>query len=282
MCASPAYLRPARLSEALAALADGSRLVLAGGTDVYPARVGRPLAEPVLDVTALPELAGIAEDEAGWRIGAATRWSTLASAPEHPLFAALRAAAREVGGRQIQNAGTIGGNLCNASPAADGAPCLLAMEASVELASTRGVRTLPLADFLLGNRRTARAADELLVAVRIPRPGGTARSAFLKLGARRYLVISIAMVAVVVVLGTDGRIASARVAVGACAPVAIRLAELEVDLAGRPLDPTLPAVVLARHIEPLQPLDDIRATAAYRRDAALTLVRRTLEALSGP
>jgi CO/xanthine dehydrogenase FAD-binding subunit len=123
---------------------------------------------------------------------------------------------------QIQNSGTVAGNLCNASPAADGVPPLLALDASVELASVAGTRRLKLDDFILGPRRTARRADELLAAILIPKPRAAAHSHFLKLGARRYLVISIAMVAAAIE-SERGKITTARVAVGACGPVAQRL-----------------------------------------------------------
>ena len=138
---------------------------------------------------------------------------------------------------QIQNAGTIGGNLCNASPAADGVPPLLALDAEVELASAAGTRRLPLAAFLHGPRRTARRPDELLTAVLIPAAATEGRSAFLKLGARRYLVISIAMVAARLATA-DGRVTAAALAVGACGPVATRLPAVEAALVGHPPDPS--------------------------------------------
>ena len=121
------YLRPTRTEEALERLASAPLTVLAGGTDHYPARVARPLAEDILDITALEALRGIRETEEGWRIGATTSWTQLIEAELPPLFDALKQAAREVGGVQIQNAGTVAGNLCNASPAADGVPALLAI-----------------------------------------------------------------------------------------------------------------------------------------------------------
>src|SRR3954468_16994673 len=192
------YLRPNCLNDALAVLAEGPRTVVAGGTDVYPALGGRPAGLDVLDITGLRELRGLGLEGERWRIGALTRWAEVARAELPPLFAGLRQAAREVGGAQIQNAGTVGGNLCNASPAADGVPNLLALGASVELASVRGVRDLPLEAFVLGNRRTALEPDELLTAVLVP--AGEAVTRFLKLGARRYLVISIVMVALAVEL----------------------------------------------------------------------------------
>ena len=274
------YLRPRALDAALRARAAGPCAVLAGGTDFYPARVGRTVEEDVLDLSALDELRGIRTTGPGVRIGALATWSELATAPLPRWFDALKLAAREVGGVQIQNAGTIAGNLCNASPAADGVPPLLALGAEVELGSVRGARTLPLGEFVLGNRRTACAADELMTAVLVPAWSERARSTFLKLGARRYLVISIAMVAAVVETDAHGAIARCGVAVGACSAVAQRLPALEAALAGRRLAAGIGAVVSPAHLAPLAPIDDIRATAAYRTDAAVTLVARALETLA--
>lgn len=272
------YWRPAALTEALEALARDRPVVLAGGTDVYPARVGRALAEDVLDITAIPALRGIEERDDHWRIGALTTWRDLIDAPLPSLFDGLKAAAREIGGPQVQNAGTLCGNVCNASPAADGPPNLQAMAASVELASRDGVRRLPVEDFITGNRATLRRDDELMTAILVPKPRRPAQSVFLKLGARRYLVISIVMVAAVIER-EDGRIAAARVSVGACAPTAKRLPALEEALIGRPLEGGLGAVAEPAHLAPLSPIDDVRATAAYRRDATLTLLRRALDRL---
>jgi CO/xanthine dehydrogenase FAD-binding subunit len=274
------YARPTALADALSLLGQGPRLILSGATDIYPARVGRPLVEPVLDISAIGELRGIGQDEAGgWRIGARVSWTELAETALPPLFDALRAAAREVGGRQIQNSGTVVGNICNASPAADGAPCLLAMNASIELASGAGRRRLPLDEYLLGNRQTARRPDELATAILVPAPRHRAVSTFRKLGARRYLVISIVMLAIVLEVEGAGRIAGARVCVGACAPTAKRLPRLEHRLVGQVLGPGLGRHVDLPCIDVLSPIDDIRATAAYRREACLVLLRRALEAL---
>jgi CO/xanthine dehydrogenase FAD-binding subunit len=190
----------------------------------------------------------------------------------------LKAAAREVGSLQIQNAGTIAGNLCNASPAADGAAALLALDAEVTLASRSNYRTLPLSEFVLGNRKTARRPDELLTSIRVPRRIENALSTFLKLGARRYLVISIVMVAANLVVDPGGDIREALICVGSCSAAALRLTELERALIGRPSRPGLRQVVNAGHLAKLSPIDDVRATAEYRRDAALTLVGRALEA----
>lgn len=267
------YLRPTNLDEALQALAR-PWIVLAGGTDFYPARVGRAIDENILDIGGIAALRGIAAGPDGWRLGATTTWSELLEAGLPPLFDGLKQAAREVGGRQIQNAGTIAGNLCNASPAGDGMPPLLALDATVELAGRAGTRRLPLASFVTGNRRTVLAPGELLVAIHVPKPARDARSAFLKLGARRYLVISIAMAAATLEI-RDSRVAAARIAVGSCSAVAQRLPALEAALVDVAID-ALAARVEASQLAPLSPIDDVRGSAGYRLDAAVTLLRRLL------
>src|SRR5690606_35270448 len=123
----------------------------------------------------------------------------------------------------IQNMASVAGNLCNASPAADGVPGLLVLDAEVELRSASATRTLALGDFILGNRKTALRPDEMVTAIRVPKTSTDGASAFEKLGARRYLVISIAMAAVRVVADDDGRVSSAAIAVGSCSAVAQRL-----------------------------------------------------------
>lgn len=266
------YLRPNRLEDALSALAR-PHTVLAGGTDFYPARVGRTIDEDVLDIGGIDALRGITADAAGWRLGATTTWSELMEAELPPLFDGLKQAAREVGGRQIQNAGTLAGNICNASPAADGVPPLLALDAEVEIAGAT-TRRLPLRQFIAGVRRTALAPGELVVALHVPRPRHDAESAFLKLGARRYLVISIAMAAATLEF-EDGCIATARIAVGACSPVAERLPALEQALIGMTRD-RLADHVDAAQLAPLSPIDDVRGSASYRHDAVITLLRRLL------
>ena len=278
------YGRPDELGQALRWLASRRPAIVAGGTDYYPARVGRPVEPEVLDLSRLAALRGIRAEPSQWRIGALTTWTDVARAALPPALDALVQAAVEVGGPQVQNRGTVGGNLCNASPAADGVPALLALDARVELASLRGLRTLPLADFVLGPRRTALAPDELLLAVLVPRRGPTARSRFVKLGHRRYLVISVAMVAAAVDADEEGRISHAAVAVGACSAAARRLPALEGALIGTPraalADTAARLLRDPAALAPLAPIDDVRGTARYRRDAAATLVARALAALA--
>ena len=195
----------------------------------------------------------------------------------------MKAAARAIGGVQIQNRGTICGNVCNASPAADGLPNLIALDARIELASATGRREVPAADFMTGNRRTVRRPDELVTAAVVPVPAGEGRSTFLKLGTRAYLVISIAMVGAVVDIEPDGRVSSARVVVGACSEVPQRIPAAEARLVGRRLTrqdaASIAAEVTPTDLAGLAPIDDVRAPAAYRREAALVLVRRAIAEL---
>lgn len=274
------YLRPVKLQEAVEALASRSLTILAGGTDHYPSRVGHPAGENILDLTRVEGLRGIRKTARGWRIGAATTWTEILETRLPPLFDGLKLAAREIGGVQIQNAGTLAGNLCNASPAADGVPPLLALDAVVILASAKGRREMPLEQFITGARRTQRESHELVSEIHVPAPRHPARSHFLKLGARKYLLISIAMAAIV--LECERRaVRAARIAVGSCSPVACRLPALENELIGRKLDASLGDVVREAHFEGLRPIDDVRASAEYRIEAARTLVVRGLEELGG-
>ena len=279
----PAYHRPTSLQDALDLLAAAPMMrPLAGGTDLYPAAAAaeawlRAQPAPLLDLTGLPELAGLDEQADHLRIGACTPWALLRQARLPPWLAALRQAAGQVGGVQVQNRATLGGNLCNASPAADGVPPLLALDAELELASRQGRRRLPLAAFLRGNRRTALAPGEIMTAEIVPRPGAGTVSQFDKLGSRAFLVISIVSVATAIEI-RDGRIARARIAIGACGPVPQRLPALEAALAGQSLAGAA-AVPEPAHLAPLAPIDDVRASAAYRRHAALVLLRRALAGL---
>ena len=275
MYINASYIKPRTLEEAVALLAAGEARILSGGTDFYPALGDRVVREAVVDVSALAELRGVSREADRFRIGGLTTWSEIIRTPLPRCFDALKSAAREVGGVQIQNRGTVAGNLCNASPAADGVPPLLALDAEVELVSKVGVRRMPLADFIVGSRKTQRKADELLTAVLVPRALENAASTFVKLGARRYLVISISMVAAVVQV-RDRRVLAARIAVGSCSAVARRLRALEGELMGTSVRDGLGGAVRPEHLAPLSPIDDVRATAEYRMDASLRLVQRAL------
>ena len=275
------YFRPKTLEDALAVLQDGAR-VAAGCTDLFPATQQQVLefgAMPVLDITAIGSLRGVEESADELRIGAATTWTDILNAKLPPAFDGLKLAAREVGSVQIQNTGTIGGNLCNASPAADGVPPLLTLDASVEVQSARGTRVLPLQNFIQGPRQIDLAADELATAILIPREAMDGRSVFLKLGARKHLVISIVMVAVRKVTNA-GKTDDIAIAIGSCSAVAQRLTAIEQAMIG-PDDDALSTPQFEAAVQSaISPITDIRADADYRRSAAVTLTRRALKRLT--
>jgi CO/xanthine dehydrogenase FAD-binding subunit len=265
------------LADSLASLASGQISILAGGTDFYPGLQDRPAPEHVLDITCIAELKGVEKTSDGWKIGAATTWTELIKADLPPVFDGLKTAARHIGSVQIQNAATVAGNLCNASPAADGVPPLLALSASVSIASVRGARLVSLSDFITGVRQTDLKADELVTAIHVPEHNRHAVSVFDKLGSRSYLVISVAMLAITIVPDIDGRLQEVRIAVGACSPVAQRLQQLETALRGMHIvDDDLSAVLVPQHLQCLQPIDDVRGSAAYRLDVVQEMIRRSL------
>ncbi len=275
------YARPRNIEDAVALLSAGNALVVSGGTDVFPAHAGRTITRPVVDLSAVPELRGIAESPDHYRIGGGETWSSIIRAPLPPAFDGLKAAASEVGSIQIQNRATIAGNLCNASPAADGVPPLLTLDATVELASRRGRRTMALAAFITGYRKTALAPDEILSAVLIPKPSARTASSFVKLGARRYLVISIVMAAAVIERDAEGTIIRAAVAVGSASPAALRLTGLESALIGLPRHQRPSSIVRPEHMAPLSPIDDVRAPGTYRLEAAIAMAGEALDRAHG-
>ncbi|TPL33356.1 xanthine dehydrogenase family protein subunit M [Mesorhizobium sp. B2-4-6] len=274
------YAKPTTVDEALALLGEDRWRILAGGTDFYPAQGANPFRDNILDINGLAQLRGIAEADDHWRIGARTTWTDVVRHPLPTAFDALKAAAREVGSVQIQNVASVAGNLCNASPAADGVPALLALEADVELGSAKAVRHLPLGEFILGNRRTALQPGEMVTAIRVPKRSAIGTSAFVKLGVRRYLVISIAMAAARLVV-EGGVIADAAIAVGSCSAVARRLAGVEAALRGQPVTSALADTVLSAPIDELSPIADVRGSAEYRQDAAREIVVRAVHAAIG-
>ncbi|TIQ18968.1 MAG: xanthine dehydrogenase family protein subunit M [Mesorhizobium sp.] len=274
------YAKPTTMDEAMALLGEARWRILAGGTDFYPAQGAKPFRENVLDINGLAMLRGIAQTEDHWLIGARTTWTDLVRHPLPAAFDALKQAAREVGSVQIQNVASVAGNLCNASPAADGVPALLVLDAEVELRSVAMVRHLPLQKFILGNRRTDLQPGEMVTAIRVPKEAATGTSAFEKLGARRYLVISIAMAAARLTV-EDGMVANAAVAVGSCSAVARRLASVEAALRGLPVDDALVAAIHSAAMDELSPIDDVRGSAEYRLDAAREIVVRAVLCAAG-
>ena len=270
------FLRAPDLDAAIDMLATGPCRILAGGTDVFPSLQDRPLIGRVLDISGITDLRRITQNDDHWSIGAAVSWRDVTRAALPPAFNGLKAAAYEVGSWQIQNRATLVGNICNASPAADGVPALLTMDAAVQLQSCKGGRVMPLASFITGNRKTKRADDEMVTAILVPKSVAAGQGYFYKLGARRYLVISIGMVAMRLLCDSQQKIAEIAIAVGACSEVATRLNDLEQHLCGQPLVGAAD-IVTPSHFAGLSPIDDVRASASYRIDAVEEAVRRLIE-----
>ena len=256
-----AYALPATIEEALRLRDTGDSVIIAGGTDIYPASVDQAIHENIIDISRVDGLSAIESNDRNYRIGALITWTQMLEADLPPAFDALKLAAREVGSVQIQNVATVVGNVCNASPAADGLPPLLALNAEIEIRSIDNVRIVPLSDFVLGNRETVLKANEMVTAILIPRSVDRDCSNFIKLGARKYLVISIAMVAANISLDANARIEQVKIAVGSCAAVAKRIPALEKSLVGLTKDDFAPNRLTDEHLlTVLSPIDDIRAT----------------------
>ena len=271
------YYFPKSLIEALDILDRNDSRIVAGGTDFFPSLIRGRALNHIVDLTGIKDLKGIVPSKSGWRIGAATSWTEIVNTPLPKCFDGLKVAAREVGSIQIQNSGTIAGNLCNASPAADGVPPLLALDARVDVTSANGNRTLALSDFVLGPRKVDLRKGELVTAIFVPALPETAGGSFQKLGSRKYMVISIAMVAAVVVMDGNGVIDYIRIAVGSCSPVARRLPNLEAALSGLSANQVHEfSITDSKHFPELSPISDVRGSAEYRIDAVAELCRRAV------
>ena len=271
------YRRPAGLPEALALLEcePGAWTTLAGGTDLLVQHEAGLLGpRRLLDLGALPELAGIRADDEMIEIGSTTCYTEIQAHAliqrELPLLAQ---AARETGAWAIQERGTLGGNLANASPAADSVPALIAHGARLRLAAARGERELPVEDFFLSYRRTALGPDELIRSVRLPR-GGVRTAYFRKVGTRRAQAISKVALAAVGAW-TDGGLVC-RIAVASVAPIPLRCRETENFLAFHAGEAYWMDGAVRCLQDEIQPIDDLRSTAAYRRAVAGNLLRAFL------
>lgn len=267
-------IQPLTITSAVEQLASKPQSILAGGTDFYPALGEAAPPDHLLDLTQVSELRGIRITDELISIGATTTWTDIIHADLPAAFEGLKEAAREVGSIQIQNAGTIAGNLCNASPAADGVPPLLALNASIEIASIKGTRQLPLGDFITGPRVTALEPGEIVIAIHIPKPGNNVCSGFYKLGSRRYLVISIVMASVTLSANENDQLSDVRIAVGACSAVASRMSDLELVLEGQNIGSDIHSLIKPDYFKALTPINDVRGSASYRIDAAHEVVSR--------
>lgn len=256
-------LTPRSLDEAVrlkAELREGR--FVQGGTDVLvELNFDRSRPPALINLNEVPELRGWSEENGTLVLGAGLTYTEAMDAPLAERLPALAEASRTVGSPQIRNRGTLGGNLGTASPAGDSLPPLLVEDATVELASVRGARTLPLAEFLVGPKRNALEPDEIVVSLRVT-PSG-ARQTFMKVGPRNAMVIAVCSLA----LSVDRERGEVRAAFGSAGPVAVLVTASLEEAAGFP-----DAVAAAS-----SPIDDVRGTAAYRRHALRVLVERALE-----
>ena len=271
------YEAPRSVAEAVRLMAaDSGARVLAGGTDLlvqFRAGVRQPSA--FVDVKRIPELMAIGLDDQGLRLGAATPAAVVGEHAElRRLWPGLAESVRLIGSTQIQGRGSVGGNLCNASPAADTTCALIVNRAECVIAGPAGERTVPVDAFCVGPGRTVLEAGELLVAVRVPRPAARTADAYLRLIPRTEMDIAVAGAAVSLTLDAAGVCTAARVAIGAVAPTALRVPEAEQALVGSRLDVTALRRAAEAAVAAARPIDDKRGTAAYRRTVAGVLTRR--------
>lgn len=284
MPAEPPVTSPATLPEALALLAaEPDRVPIAGGTDLMvriTGEIGDPPAR-VVDLDRLDVLRGIrVTDDHALAIGALSTWTEIRrSAFVLRLLPALAAAAATIGAVQIQNRGTLGGNVINASPAGDSLPVLLAADARLVLASARGERSVAAADFWTGYRVTARTPDELLVRVEIPLPEGRSVS-FRKVGTRRAQAISKVVMALAWRV-EDGVWRDVRIALGSVAPTPVRVTAAEQVLEGAAADAATAERAVEALMDAIRPIDDVRSTATYRREVAGRILVRLMRDAGG-
>jgi carbon-monoxide dehydrogenase medium subunit len=280
------YEAPTTLTAALALLAreaaaapERRPALLAGGTDlIVQMRGGLRHPAAVIDLKRVPELGRVALEPDGLLLGAAVPCAALRGREDlRALWPGLLEAAELIGSMQIQGRATVVGNLCNASPAADTVPSLLALGARVRVAGPRGAREIEVTEFCVGPGRNALAPDELATAVFVPRPGPGSADAYLRFTPRAEMDIAVVGAAASVALGEDGRCRAARVALGAVAERALLAPAAAEALVGTRLEPEALARAAEAARSAARPIDDKRGTAAFRRHVAGVLVRRALE-----
>lgn len=278
------YYAPTSLNEALGLLAEqgGRARALAGGTDLLlKMRAGRLVPGCLINIKRLPELRGLSYDATqGLRLGALTTVAEIMASPDVcSRYPALAHAAATMASVQIRNLATVGGNLCNAAPSADLAPPLIALGAQAHIAGPRGERSVALEDFFTGPGQTVLADDELLIRVTVPPPEAGLAAVYLKHTPREAMDIAIVGVAAAVAW-SDGVCASARIVLGAVAPTPLVAQEAGEALIGRPLEEEYIAEAARRAAQAARPIDDVRASAWYRREMVGVLVRRALRGVA--
>ncbi|RTL66798.1 MAG: xanthine dehydrogenase family protein subunit M [Pseudonocardiaceae bacterium] len=250
--------------------------VLAGGTDVMIQLARREIApEHLLHVERLGELRAV-ETDGSTRLGALVTHRDLAVGRLGPGYAAVAESAATVGGLQTQVVGTVGGNVCNASPAADTLPALLVHDAEVTLRSTRGSRTAPLAEFIVGRRATTRAPDELLTTITLGRPAPRTGDVYLKVGRRSAMEVAIVGLAARLTFDGTGVVTDARIAVASVGPRPLRSVGAETALVGSTGDAESVHAAAKALLQDVDPIDDVRGTADYRRRVIPGLLGRAV------
>lgn len=256
---------------------------LAGGTDLMvqiTGEIGEP-PERILDIWGIDELRGIQVEDDALVIGALTTYTAIRRSDHVARVAPVLAeAAATIGAAQIQNRGTLGGNVVNASPAGDTLPVLLALDAEFVLGSSGGERTVPAGQFWTGYRETARRDDELLIRVRFPLPDGR-QARFRKVGTRRAQAISKVVMALAWRPEGNGGWTDVRLALGSIAATPVRLHATEAALEGRPPSRETADAAAATLINEIQPIDDVRSTADYRRAVAGRVLHRLIRDQGG-
>ena len=282
MSVEPPVISPATLTEAFEIMASGGYRPLAGGTDLM-VQLEADVAQPptaVVDLWRLGDLRGVGYDGYDVSIGALTTWTELRHSPViRARLPALAEAAATIGAAQIQNRGTIGGNICNASPAGDSLPVLLAVDAAFDVGSVAGQRSIPAREFWTAYRQTALRPDELLLRVRFPVERGR-HTRFRKVGGRAAQAIS--KVVMALSYRDDGPAwTEVRLALGSVAPTPIRAGRTEAVLEGAAPREAVADEAAAVLAEEITPIDDVRSTAAYRRSVSGRILHRLLREEGG-
>ena len=267
------YFQPNDLNSALDVLQNNSDLTIAAGcTDLFPITNNMSLDKNILDITNIKSIKGFQFNSKETKIGSATTWTDIINKNLPSCYDMLKACAKEVGSIQIQNLGTIGGNICNASPAADSIPCLLALDAKLELSSANNQRIIPIDEFILGSRKTKLEQGEILTSIIIPKEKENGSSSFRKIGARKYLVISISMVACRILISKN-IIEDISISVGSCSEVAKRIFSIERQLIKKDINEDIFNQVDFSQLNEISPITDIRSTHIYRLKASKLLIK---------
>lgn len=282
----PEYHEPKTIQEVCLLLSEfgGGASILAGGTDlVIQMRRGRVSPAHLVNIKRVEGLGVIHEEEAVFRIGALT---TIADVAAHPglrlALPVVVSAAQSIGSLQVRNVATIGGNLCNASPAADMSPSLLVLESEVRIAGLHGSRTIPIADFFVGPAKVDLRAGEFLVEIIVPRAGRNTKTVFYKLGPRKAMDCSVVSVAAAISLNpSTGQCEKARIALGAVSQTPVRAREAETLIEGKVVDETVLSELAAAVRHGICPISDVRASAEYRHETAANLTVRAVRSLAG-